>query len=320
MEDLIGVLMEVVGELNEQSNSDFGPLSGIDIKVKLNEVEESGIGLKGQVLLAGPTLNQINNKGSSLFPNKSDDDLFIILSIRTKGDAQVAVDELQGLITDFGIPLEALGPFGELKFQAGDGEILIGFKAEDNPYTDMAKNYLLKPSVFGDGSEDITGDLSFNLGTSFNDMLDEEALFTHLIKSLSFEIKGQVHEKTRQNILSVLESKKEQLGPILGAVYGLFMVKNVRSTLEIDTTEEMKEKLVGSAREVNPMAAMTLKEIFAFVKAAGMPLEMAQPVLEFISTKTAGEISISGVAQVGFKLTVRLPGLDEAVSTFLADS
>ena len=67
------------------------------------------------------------------------------------------------------------------------------------------------------------------------------------------------------------------------------------------------------------MATMSLKEIFGLVKSMGMPIDMFAPILELISGKTAGEISISGIASCGFKATYRLPGLDEAIAKFLED-
>mmetsp|Transcript_22997 Transcript_22997/g.25544 ORF Transcript_22997/g.25544 Transcript_22997/m.25544 type:complete len:320 (-) Transcript_22997:45-1004(-) len=319
MDQILGTAMEVVGEMNEIEESNYGALSGVDIKVKLNDCDESGIGIKGQILFSGPTLGQVKSNGTLVFPDLAEDDMFTILTLRTKGDPQAAIDELQGIIEAFGLPLEALSQFGELKFQAGDGEIHIGFKASENPYSQMILGMLIKPKFFGDGSQDITGDFAFNMGTTFSEMLNDDPIFTHIIKAMTFEIKGSIHDKTRENLLNILNSKKEALGPFLGAIHALFFVKNIKSNLEIETTDELKEKLIESAAEINPMAVMSLNEIFGLAKSAGLPLEMLQPILEFISTKTAGEITLSGVASIGFKITIRVPGLDGAVGTFLAD-
>ena len=214
--DLMSLGMEVMQAINDVQETDFGPLTETNMQMKMNEVdEESGIGVKGQILLAGPSLNKVKEDGSVLFPDKADDDIFVVLSIRTKGDPQEAIDEIQGIIEAFGIPMDMVEQFGELKFHAGDGEALIGFKAADNPYTDMAKSMVMQSSVFGDGSQDVTLDMSFNLGTTFDDMLDDEPLFTHFIKGMSLHMKGSVHEKTRENILNVLAEKKEQLEPLI---------------------------------------------------------------------------------------------------------
>ena len=285
----------------------------------MNNGDESGIGMKGQVLFAGPTFNQVKSSGAHLFPDLQDDDIYFYLSIRTKGDPQEAVDELQGLIEAFGLPMDALSQFGELKFQAGDGEILIGFKASDNPYLEMIQGMLVKPKFFGDGSQDITAEFSFNTGTTYSEMLDDEPVISHFLKYLSFEVKGVVHDKTRENLLNILESRKEELGPILGIFHALFFFKNVRSNFEMDSTQDMKDKVIESASEAFPMAKMSLKEVFGMVKSAGVPIDTFKPVLEFVSSKTAGEISINGVAGIGFKFTVRVPGLDSAVGAFLAD-
>lgn len=320
MESLVGLLTEAADQMNGKDTSDYGELMGIDSKFVLNHADESGIGIKGQLLLAGPTLQHIRDQGSQLWEDKDDDDLFFVISIRTKGDPQITIDGIRQIIQDFGIPIEEMASqFGDLKFHAGDGEALIGFKAQDSPYTEMLNNVLLHSKVFGDGSQDITTEFSVNLGTTFSDMLDEEPLFKHLAKSLSIELKGNLHEATRQNILEVLEGKKEELGPLLSAAHALFLVKNVRSNIEIDTTEEMLEKLAESTKEGFPMAAFSLKQIFSLVKQAGLPIDMARPILELINSNSAGELNISAYAQAGIKFTVRSPGLDEAVGAFLED-
>ena len=77
--------------------------------------------------------------------------------------------------------------------------------------------------------------------------------------------------------------------------------------------------MVDSLHEMNPMATMPLKEIFGIVKNMGIPIDMFAPILELISGKTAGEVSISGIASCGFKATYRLPGLDNAIAQFLED-
>jgi hypothetical protein len=51
----------------------------------------------------------------------------------------------------------------------------------------------------------------------------------------------------------------------------------------------------------------------------GIPIDMFQPIFELVQSKTAGEISVSGVASTGYKLTLRLPGLDQAIAAFLTD-
>mgnify|MGYP003686165379 CR=1 FL=1 len=320
MDKLIGVAMETAGELNGKEVNDYGELTGIDSKFVVNHADESGIGIKGQLLLAGPTLESIKTQGSQLWEDKDGDDLYIIASIRTKGDPQEVIDGIKGLIQDFGIPIEEMAAqFGDLKFHAGDGEALIGFKAQDNQYTEMINNFLLNSSVFGDGSEEVTSEFSFNIGTTFSEMLDDQPLFKHLLKSLSVELKGHIFEGTRKNILEVLEGKKDDLGPILSALHALFLVKNVKSNIEIETTEESIEKLSGSLKDTFPMGALSLKEIFAMVKGAGLPIDMFKPILELISANSAGELNISAFAQAGIKFTLRTPGLDEAIGAFLED-
>lgn len=320
MEQLVGLLSEAADQMNGKDTSDYGDLLTLDTKFVLNHANEDGIGLKGQLLFAGPTLQDIRNQGSQLWEDKDDDDLFFVIAIKTKGDPQETIDGIKQIIQDFGIPIEDMAAqFGDLKFHAGDGEALIGFKAQDNPYTEMLNKVLLQSKVFGDGSTDVEGSFSIHLGSTFNDMLDDAPLFKHLAKSLLIEFKGNLHEATRSNILEVLESKKEELGPLLSAAHAIFLVKNIRSNIEVDTTEEMLETLEASCNEGFPMAAFSLRQVFALVKQAGLPLDMIRPILDLVQSSSAGEIEISAYAQAGIRFTLNTPGIDEAVGAFLED-
>jgi hypothetical protein len=322
--DLFSIGMEIMNALNQVKETNFGDTIQSNLQIKMNEIdEEAGIGAKGQLLLAGPTLDKLKEQGSVLFPDKSDDDMFVYISFRTKGDPQEFIDQVQGLIEAFGLPMDMLEQFGELKFQAADGEAMIGFKAADNEYAQLAKGFTVESGVFGDGSQDITVDGSINLGTTFTDMLDDNPLFTHFLKSMSIHIQSIMHLKTRENILKVLSEKKDQLDPIINVfpfAIILLLFKKMDGVLELQCTDDMIENLKNTAQNANPMAVMSLKEVFSFIKMAGLPIEMIQPILELIQNNTAGEISINGFNSVGFKVTVRLPGLDQAVSSFLTDS
>jgi len=322
--DLFSLGMEMMQALNCVKETNFGDTIKSNIQIKMNEIdEEAGIGAKGQLLLAGPTLDKLKEHGSVLFPDKSDDDMFVYISFRTKGDPQEFIDQVKGLIEAFGVPMDMLEQFGELKFQAADGEAMIGFKAADNEYAQLAKGFTVDSGVFGDGSQDITIDGSINLGTTFTDMLDDSALFTHFLKSMSIHIQSNMHLKTRENILKVLSEKKDQLDPLINLfpfAIVLFLFKKMDGVLELQCTDVMIENLKNTALNANPMAVMSLKEVFSFVKMAGLPLDMFQPILELVQNNTAGEISINGFNSVGFKVTVRLPGLDQAVGSFLTDS
>jgi hypothetical protein len=322
--DLFSIGMEIMNAVNQVKETNFGDTIQSNLQIKMNEIdEEAGIGAKGQLLLAGPTLDKLKEQGSVLFPDKSDDDMFVYISFRTKGDPQEFIDQVQGLIEAFGLPMDMLEQFGELKFQAADGEAMIGFKAADNEYAQLAKGFTVESGVFGDGSQDITVDGSINLGTTFTDMLDDNPLFTHFLKSMSIHIQSIMHLKTRENILKVLSEKKDQLDPIINVfpfAIILLLFKKMDGVLELQCTDDMIENLKNTAQNANPMAVMSLKEVFSFIKMAGLPIEMIQPILELIQNNTAGEISINGFNSVGFKVTVRLPGLDQAVSSFLTDS
>jgi hypothetical protein len=291
--DLFSLGMEIIGALNDSQETNFGVTTQSNVQVKMNEIdEEAGIGIKGQMLLAGPILEKLKEHGSILFPDKSDDDMFVFISIRTKGDPQELVDQIKGLIEAFGLPMDMVEQFGELKFEAADGEVLIGFKAADNEYSQLAKGFTISSGVFGDGSQDISCDFSVNLGTTFTDMLDDNPLFTHFLKAMSVHVQTTVHEKTRENILKVLSQKKDQLDPFINmfpfAVI-LFLFKRVDSILELQCTDDMVENLKNTAQNANPMAMMSLKDFFSLGKSMGLPLEMFQPILEIIQNQTAGE-------------------------------
>lgn len=268
-------------------------------------------------------MDKLKEEGSVIFPDKSDDDMFGYLSIKTKGDPQEFIDQVQGLIEAFGLPMGILEQFGELKFQAADGHILIGFKSADNEYSQLAKGFTLNSDIFGDGSQDITIDVSANFGLSFSDMLDDSPLFSHFLKAASIHFQSNMHLSTRENILKVLSEKKDQLAPLINMfpfAIVLFLFKKLDGVLELQCTDDMIENLKNTAQNLNPMAVMSLKEIFSFVKSAGLPIEMFQPILELIQNNTDGEVSVNVFNSVGFKTTVRLPGLDTIVEAFLSDS
>ena len=291
--DLFSLGMEIIGALNDVQETNFGNTTQSNMQVKMNDIdEEAGIGIKGQMLMAGPTLEKLKEHGSVLFPDKSDDDMFTFISIRTKGDPQDLIDQIKGLIEAFGLPMDMVEQFGELKFEAADGEVLIGFKLADNEYAQLAKGFTVSSGVFGDGSQDISCDFSVNLGTTFTDMLDDNPLFTHFLKAMSVHVQTTVHEKTRDNILKVLSDKKDQLDPFINMfpfAVVLFLFRRVDSVLELQCTDAMIENLKNTAQNANPMSMMSLKEIFGLAKSAGLPLEMFQPILELIQNQTAGE-------------------------------
>lgn len=320
--DLLSLGMEVMQAVNEISPGNYGPTTESNLQIRMNEIdEEAGIGVKGQVIFSGPTLDKLKEHGSVLFPDRTDEDFFVIVSVRTKGNPQEFIDEVEGIISSYGLPMDMVEQFGEIKFHAGDGEALIGFKATDNPISQMAKSFTVKPSVFGDGTQDITVDFSVNLGTTFTDMLGDEPLFTYFLKAASIHAKSYMHTRTRENILKVLAEKKEQLDHLINMfpfAIPLVLFKKMDCVLDLQCTDEMVENMRNTLQNANPMSSMSLKEVFGIAKAMGIPLDMFQPIFELIQSKTAGEISVSGVASTGYKVTLRLPGLDQAIAAFLA--
>lgn len=320
---LIGVAAEVFGAINDHGTPASGPTNDSNFQVKMNEFEEgTGITFLSQVLLAGPSLEKAKEDGSVLFPDKTDDDMYVYIAIRCKGDPQEGIDNIKGLIEAFGLPVEMLEEFGELKYHAGDGEILIGFKAKSNEHVDLAKQFTVKSTTFGDGSEDISVDCSVNLATTFDEMLDENPLFTHFLKGGSFHFKSHVHESSRDIIMNIIEEKMDSLQPILDLfpfVVPLGLFKKFDGILELQCTDEMKEKIKEFATNAMPPAAMSLKELLEMVKGSGMPIEMVQPVLELVQNIYAGEVSINIVTTNVIKLTLKTPGLDQIITEFLSD-
>jgi len=320
--DLIGMATDTIAALNAINENDFGPITESDFKVTMNNIdEEAGIGVKFQLLLAGPVLKKIKSDGNTLYPGKHDDDMFAFISIKVSGDPQEFIDNIKGLIEGFGLPMEQVEAFGELKFHAGDGEVLIGFKAASE-HTGIAKPFLLNSRVFGDGSRDISMEFSYNLGTTWEEMLDDEPIFLHILKGVSIHSKGCLHDKTRDNILKVISEKNAVATSPTSSPLPFFMpllfFKRITGCIELQCTDEMVEQIKTFVSANVPPAMMSLKEAFELVKSAGLPLEMFQPILEMIQNAGVSEISINGAANLGLKLTIRLPGLDKAIAAFLA--
>jgi hypothetical protein len=320
--DLINMVTDVVAALNAHEESNFGPITESDFKVSMNDFdEEAGIGFKAQFLMAGPVLDKIKQDGASLYPGKSAEDLFGYISIKVSGDPNELIEQIKGLIDAFGLPMDQLEQFGELKFHAGDGEVLIGFKAASQ-FAGMAQPFLVKSGVFGDGSQDITMETSFNLGTTWDQMLDDEPIFTHFLKGFSTHSRGRLHDKTRENILKVVSEKNESAGSIMESplpfIMPLLFFKRMTGAVELQCTDEMKEQIKNFVTTHFAPAAMSLKEAFEMIKGMGMPLEMIQPILEMIQGAGVSEISLNGAGNLGLKLTIRLPGLDKAIAEFLS--
>lgn len=316
------MVTDVVSSLNEINESDFGPLTESDFKVSMNEFDESaGIGIKAQLLLAGPVLDRIKQDGSSLYQDKTDDDLFAFISIKVTSDPNEFIESIKGIIDAFGLPMDQLEQFGELKFHAGDGEVLIGFKAAGQ-FAGMAQPFLVKSGVFGDGSQDILLQSSFSLATSWDQMLDDEPLFTHLLKGWSAHSIGRIHEKTRENTFKIISEKNEGAGSLMESplpfIMPLLFFKRMNGAVELQCTDEMKEQIKNFATTHLPPSAMSLKEAFEMVKGMGMPLEMFQPILEMVQNAGIKEVSICAAGNLGVKVTISLPGLDKAIAEFLS--
>lgn len=289
----------------------------------MNEIdEEAGIGVKVQLLLAGPTLEKTKQDGHILYPQKTDDDMFGFVSIKVTSDPNEFIENIKEIIETLGLPMDQLEQFGELKFHAGEGEVLIGFKAAGE-FVSMIQPFLVKSGVFGDGSQEIEMESSFNLGATWEDMLDDEPIFTHLLKGWSIHNIGRLHEKTRENVLKVITEKNESASSFLESplpfVMPLLFFKRIVGSVELQCTDEMKEQIKNFAITHFPPSAMSLKELFELIKGAGVPIEMIQPIIEMAQNAGVNEISINGAGNLGLKITIRLPGLDKVLGAFLSE-
>jgi hypothetical protein len=138
-----------------------------NFQIKLNDiVGEEGIGLKTSFFLSGPNLKTVMDVGKKLFKNKKDNDVFFFFSIKTKGDPQGFIDDVNTIIDAFGLPMNMVEKIGELKMVAGKDEAFIGFISGEHEYKQLAQGFSLNSSVFGDGKEDIFYGISANLATT----------------------------------------------------------------------------------------------------------------------------------------------------------
>lgn len=139
---------------------------------------------------------------------------------------------------------------------------------------------------------------------------------------MSLHAVGRAHTSTRETILKVLAEKKDTLQPIFENfpfVAPFFLFKRMNAILELQVTDEMKEQIKTSLGSAAPPALMGGKEVLGMIKSMGLPLEMVQPIIEFVQSTFAGEINFYAVASSGFKFTIKLPGLDQVLAEFLKD-
>ncbi len=314
----------IFGSVNEITDPASGPTTDSCFRVNMNGYEEgSGISYAMRVLLAGPSLDQAKEKGTQLFPDKTEDDIYMYISIKVKDNPTEVIDNIKGMIEAFGLPMEMAEQFGELKFEAGDGEVLIGFKASEGDHLELIKPFLVKTALFGDGSEDIQIEGSFNLATSFDQLLNsEEPIYTHPLKGASLVVKSHMHESTREKIIQCLTENKDQLQPVMPFfpfLTPLFLFKKIEGALELQCTEDMITTIKEMAEEKMPPANMNIKEAMEMVKGLGLPIDAFKPILEMVANSFAGEITFNAVTSTAFQVSLNLPGIDQIITEFLKD-
>ncbi len=109
MENLAENLAKVVQELGQVQQTAHGKLLENKFEVDLNTFQ-SGHGSEAtmQILFDGPELAKEQAHGRAVFPHKTNDDVYGFVSIRVKGNAQEALDNLKALLEGMGLSEEMI--------------------------------------------------------------------------------------------------------------------------------------------------------------------------------------------------------------------
>jgi hypothetical protein len=96
-----------------------------------------------------------------------------------------------------------------------------------------------------------------------------------------------------------------------GVIATLF--KSTESILELQITDDMIKEFKENMAEVFPSALDSFPTIIEKAK-EGQPIMEIMPILEMIQEHIDGEINFYAYNSCGFKLTLRLPGLDTVIN------
>lgn len=95
MDQLIQSFAQIAQGFEADQQTASGEIQENNFAIKLNEFEpEGGVSAKVELLFDGPELTKEQQIGSSIFPDKTADDVLSFTSIKVKGDAETALSEL----------------------------------------------------------------------------------------------------------------------------------------------------------------------------------------------------------------------------------
>jgi hypothetical protein len=317
------ILQSVANWFAEDHETASGHVMENKFEAKMNEFEEEGgVGVKLQLLFDGPELAKELASAKTIFPDKTSNDILGFIAIRVKGDPQEAIDQLKELLEMNGITEEMTSPFVNIVYSPADNEIHIGISPANEEMLAMATPYLINPTwVKGDGSEELGIDLSINFATTLSEALDDEPVFTHFLKGGGAYAKARIHESSKDIFMKIINNNWGTIKPVVEKIpilAPLLLLKKIEGVLELECTQEMREEITELVQENAPPAAMSLKDMMSFAKQAGVvPIEMLEPGLNWVKDHFAGEVRIFVQRSIGFRVTMKLPGLDEVISEFI---
>lgn len=266
----------------------------------MNEFEpEGGLVAKMQLLFDGPELKKEQENAQEVFPDKTEDDLYALISIRVKGDPEEAIAELKALLEGFGLTEEMWSEFAQIEFKAGDQEVFIGIAPSNEELLGFLTPFLINPTwIKGDGSEDLGITTTAALASSLSDMLDDQPAFKHLLKGFSVVTEGKVYKGSKDIFTRIVNENWDKIAPLASMVPilpALLMLNKIQGELKLKCTDEMTEEIEEMVNEMAPPLALSLKDAISLGKQSGLvPVEMVEPFLEFIKTHFAGELRIFG--------------------------
>ncbi len=319
----IEILAEIAQGFEADTDTASGEIQENKFEVKLNDFEHGeGISAEFKLMFDGPELAKEQEIGSSIFPDKTADDLLTFTSIKVKGDAEEALTELQTLIESMGITSEMWAPFAELEFKAGDGEILIGGSPANEEIIGVISPFMINPTFMkGDGSEDISITTSVDFAATCDQFLNDEPIFSHFLKGISVSAVGRLFLNSRDILIKILNEQWDKVKPLaeqFPVLAPILLFKRLEGEMEFQCDDAMREELKEALLEIMPPVVMSLPDALGLVKMQGMvPMEMAEPVLNWFNKHFDGQVRVYFQRSIGMRMTFNLPGLDQVVNSFL---
>lgn len=272
-------------------------------------------------MIDGPELTEQTSKLQEIFPERGENEVAGLITIKVDGDVEAAIEELKALVQGFGIDIEAFAEFATIEFVAGDGEILIGLMPATQEAIGFLTPFIMDPTILqGDGSEELFFSGSINLAATFDDFLEDEPLFTNFLKGFSLKAQGQLYSESRETVFKLLGDDFKKYAKAIPFLAPLLMLKKVEGLLELECTDEMKDQIKELVEEEAPQAAMSFKDILEMAKMSGaVPMEMLEPVLTFIQTYSVNHFEVLGAKKAAGRVIVNLPGLENVAAHLLEE-